>query len=161
MTKFLNKDERAALIAEFDQGLPPSNPDFYVKKNKNGVYNVRQTKLKKQPTEETVTDYSDAVKLAMSTIESELGTGSVRVKKPQSAREPVILSDEAKAALKLIEEQTGCKVRVPKTRPIPVEQIATSITPVPVNPRIGREGGFSFAEKRQLIKNNDPKPKAL
>jgi hypothetical protein len=132
MTKFLSKDARAALIAEFDQGIPSSNPDFYVMRNKNGVYNVRQTKLKKQPSEEQeVPQYSDAVKLAMSTIENELGQGSVKVKKPQPAREPVVLSDEARMALRLIETETGCKVRVPKSRPIGGLEPQVPITPAP------------------------------
>jgi hypothetical protein len=152
MTKFLNKDERAALIEEFDQGIIPSqiNPEFYVMKNKNGVYNVRQTKLKKQPSEESKIEYSDAVKLAMSTIENELGTGAVKVRKPQAAREPVILSEEAKAAVALIEEQTGVKVRVPKSKPIS----STTEPTIKITPAPDPSGPRSFKEARE-------RPKAL
>jgi hypothetical protein len=153
MSKNLTKDERAALIAEFDLGIEPSqiNPDYYVIKNKNGVYNCRQIKLRKKPVEETVIEYSDTVKAAMTTIENELGTGSIRVKKPQAARDPVVLSEEAKAAVALIEQQTGVKVRVPKSKPrADPTEVTVPITPAPqpVKP------GMSFKELRE-------KPKAL
>ena len=46
----LNKDQRAALIAEFEQGKESSNPDYYCLKDKSGKITIR--KKKPQLTEE-------------------------------------------------------------------------------------------------------------
>ena len=46
----LNKDQRAALIAEFEQGKESSNPDYYCLKDKSGKVTIR--KKKPQLTEE-------------------------------------------------------------------------------------------------------------
>ena len=53
----LNKDQRAALIAEFEQGKESSNPDYYCLKDKSGKITIR--KKKPQLTEED----ADYVKL--------------------------------------------------------------------------------------------------
>ena len=50
----LNKDQRAALIAEFEQGKESSNPDFYCLKDKSGKVTIRR---KKQPVSEEDADY--------------------------------------------------------------------------------------------------------
>ena len=50
----LNKDQRAALIAEFEQGKESSNPDFYCLKDKSGKVTIRR---KKQPVSEEDADF--------------------------------------------------------------------------------------------------------
>ena len=50
----LNKDQRAALIAEFEQGKESSNPDYYCLKDKSGKVTIRR---KKQPITEEESDF--------------------------------------------------------------------------------------------------------
>ena len=50
----LNKDQRAALIAEFEQGKESSNPDYYCLKDKSGKITIRR---KKQPVSEEDADF--------------------------------------------------------------------------------------------------------
>ena len=50
----LNKDQRAALIAEFEQGKESSNPDFYCLKDKSGKVTIRR---KKQTVSEEESDF--------------------------------------------------------------------------------------------------------
>jgi hypothetical protein len=117
MTKYLGKDERNALIAEFDLGQPCSNPFFYVMKNKKGVYNVKRvrTNQKKEEPEEEIFD--DDVQAAIDLLKEKL-PDRIRIRKPGPPVEEVVLTEEQDAMIKQIEKQTGVKIKVPKSKPI-------------------------------------------
>ena len=57
MSLKLGKDERAALIAEFEQGKQLSNPHYYCVKDKNGKIMFRKVKQPKQPLSESESEF--------------------------------------------------------------------------------------------------------
>ena len=57
MSVRLGKDERAALIAEFEQGKELSNPNYYCVKDKNGKIMIRKVKEPKQPLTESENEF--------------------------------------------------------------------------------------------------------
>ena len=48
MSKRLGKDQRAKFLAEYEQDGKLSDPNFYVKKTKNGKIQIRKVKPKKE-----------------------------------------------------------------------------------------------------------------
>lgn len=52
MSKRLGKDQRAKFLAEYEQDGKLSDPNFYVKKTKNGKIQIRKVKPKKESSSE-------------------------------------------------------------------------------------------------------------
>ena len=71
MSVRLGKDERAALIAEFEQGKQLSNPNYYCVKDKNGKIMLRKVKEPKQPLSESESEFLKINK-AMKVIQSSM-----------------------------------------------------------------------------------------
>ena len=71
MSVRLGKDERAALIAEFEQGKQLSNPNYYCVKDKNGKIMLRKVKQPKQPLSESESEFLKINK-AMKVIQSSM-----------------------------------------------------------------------------------------
>jgi hypothetical protein len=121
MSKYLGKDERLALIAEFDQGKPCSNPYFYVMKNKKGIYNVKRVKENAKPKEEPIEEiYSPEVQAAINLIKSELGDDRLKIKKPKPPTEEVIMTKDQEALLEILKKQLNVDIKVPKRRNIEI-----------------------------------------
>ena len=78
----LNKDQRAALIAEFEQGKESSNPDYYCLKDKSGKITIR--KKKPQLTEED----ADFLKLEKTMKSLQQQIEALRPKRPESVPAP-------------------------------------------------------------------------
>jgi hypothetical protein len=118
MSKYLNKDERNALIKEFDLGLPCSNPFFYVMKNVKGIYNIKRVKEGAKPKEEPIQEvFDDDVQEALDLLNSKL-PGRVRVKKPQPPKEKVVMDDATKELLAQLSAKLGVEIKVPKEKKI-------------------------------------------
>jgi hypothetical protein len=68
MSVRLSKDERAALIAEFEQGKPLSNSNYYCVRDKNNKVMIRKVKAPKP--ERTISQIElDKIKKSMSKLE--------------------------------------------------------------------------------------------
>ena len=78
----LNKDQRAALIAEFEQGKESSNPDYYCLKDKSGKITIR--KKKPQVSEED----ADFVKLEKTMKSLQQQIEALRPKRSESVPAP-------------------------------------------------------------------------
>ena len=72
MSGRLGKDERAALIAEFEQGKASSNPNYYCVKDKNGKVMIRKVRAPKEPLTEEETEYAKMEK-AVKVIQQSMG----------------------------------------------------------------------------------------
>jgi hypothetical protein len=152
MTKYLGKDERNALIAEFDLGLPCSNPYFYVMKNKKGIYNVKRVRTTSQKKEEEIEEvFDDDVQAALDLLKLKL-PDRIRIKKQGPPVEDVILTEEQKAKIKQIEQETGVKIKVPKSKPV-------KETPVIIAEPLKKD--VIVPAKEEVIEVKVEKPKAL
>ena len=101
MSVRLGKDERAALIAEFEQGKPSSNPSYYCVKDKNGKVMIRKVKAPKQPLSEEETEYAKMEK-AVKAIQQSMGKIALmrpRPSTPAPERPTTPATKESKPAL--------------------------------------------------------------
>jgi hypothetical protein len=155
MTKYLTKDERNALVAEFNLGLPCSNPYFYVMKNKKGIINVKRVKegaaKKEEPVEEV---FSEEVQTALDFLEQEL-PGRIKVKKPKPPTEEVKLTPEIEETLMALSKQLGVKITVPKKKEIKEAKVVEEIVSKPL------EQDHIVPAKEAVPETKPEKPKAL
>ena len=101
MSVRLGKDERAALIAEFEQGKPSSNPNYYCVKDNNGKVMIRKVKAPKQPLSEEETEYAKMEK-AVKAIQQSMGKIALmrpRPSTPAPERPTTPATKESKPAL--------------------------------------------------------------
>ena len=96
MSVRLGKDERAKLIAEFEQGKELSNPNYYCMKDKNGKIMLRKVKPPKPELSEIDQQLAKAKK-AMKSIEATMTSIAEQVPRIQPAPENNPAPKEVKA----------------------------------------------------------------
>ena len=96
MSGILGKDERAKLIAEFEQGKELSNPNYYCVKDKNDKIMLRKVKPPKPELSEIDKQLVKAKK-AMQSIEATMTSIAEQVPRVQPAPENNPVHKEVKA----------------------------------------------------------------